>query len=393
MDYNQVFSGYLNFLSLADVLQILGTSGCSGLLQLHSKFAEGPGAVYISKGNPIHASAGKLEGLEALYALFGWKDGKFEFFRKTVHQGKTIRKNRMEIILDGLRLLDDGQIPVLGPSENFLPHGAEKDSSGIPLIKGPLVDYMYVVDEECFENENVIVEGRYGSWIWVILEGVAEIVKETPLGPIPILRLGEGAFIGSLSSFLLHQQFERTYSARAIGKLQLGVLDSQRLSREFARIPSVFRGFVLSLNNRLIQVSDRVVELALNKPDTFPFCPNQIIKQGKSDERLYHITDGQAIVSRSIDQKQNLPLVRLVANDYFGDVPFLDMGLEPYGASVFASEDFQATPVDIELFDLEFTRLSTTFRNMIEVTASSISITTKVACDVFNRTRGKTNTK
>ncbi len=234
MEYNQAFSGHLNFLSLADVLQILGTSGCSGLLQLHSKFAEGPGAVYISKGNPIHASAGKLEGLEALYALFGWKDGKFEFFRKAVHQGKTIRKNRMEIILDGLRLLDDGQIPVLGPSENFLPHGAEKDVSGIPLIRGPLVDYMFVVDEEYFEDENVVVEGRYGSWIWVILEGVAEIVKETPAGPIPVLRLGEGAFIGNLSSFLLHQHFERTYSARAAGKLQLGVLDSQRLSKEFA---------------------------------------------------------------------------------------------------------------------------------------------------------------
>ena len=374
-------------------MQILGTSGCSGLLQLHSKFSEGPGAVYISKGNPIHASAGKVEGLEALYALFGWKDGKFEFFRKTVHQGKTIRKNRMEIILDGLRLLDDGQIPVLGPSENFLPLGAEKDSSGVPLIKGPLIDYMYVVDEECFENENVVVEGRYGSWIWVILEGIAEIVKETPAGPIPILRLGEGAFIGNLSSFLIHQQFERTYSARAVGKLQLGVLDSQRLSKEFARISSFFRGFILSLNNRFIQLSDRVVELALNKPDAFPYCPNQIVRQGKSDEQIYHITDGHALVSRSIDQKQNLPLIHLVANDYFGDVPFLDMGLEPYGASVFVSEDFQATPVDIGLFDLEFMRLSTTFRNMLEVTASSISITAKVACDFFNRNRGKTNIK
>ena len=374
-------------------MQILGTSGCSGLLQLHSKFSEGPGAVYISKGNPIHASAGKVEGLEALYALFGWKDGKFEFFRKTVHQGKTIRKNRMEIILDGLRLLDDGQIPVLGPSENFLSLGAEKDSSGVPLIKGPLIDYMYVVDEECFENENVVVEGRYGSWIWVILEGIAEIVKETPAGPIPILRLGEGAFIGNLSSFLIHQQFERTYSARAVGKLQLGVLDSQRLSKEFARISSFFRGFILSLNNRFIQLSDRVVELALNKPDAFPYCPNQIVRQGKSDEQIYHITDGHALVSRSIDQKQNLPLIHLVANDYFGDVPFLDMGLEPYGASVFVSEDFQATPVDIGLFDLEFMRLSTTFRNMLEVTASSISITAKVACDFFNRNRDKTNIK
>jgi CRP-like cAMP-binding protein len=393
MEYNQVFSGRLNFLSLADVIQILGTSGCSGQLQLHSKFADGPGFVYISKGNPIHAVAGKIEGLDALYTLFGWKDGTFEFFRKTVQQETTIRKNRMEIILDGLRLLDDGQIPILGPSENLLPQETAREASGIPLIKGPLVDYMYVVDEECYENENVVIEGRYGSWIWVILEGVAEIIKDTPRGPITILRLGEGAFIGNLSSFLLHQHFERTYSAKAIGRLQLGVLDSQRLSKEFAQISSGFRGFVLSLNNRLIRMTNRVVDLSLNKPDASPVYPQQIIKQGNSDEQLFQITDGCAIVSRSVGRNQNLPLVRLEIDDYFGYVPFLDTGMEPYGASVFASENLKAAPLDINLFDQEFNRLSTTFRNMLEVTASSISIATKVACEFFNQTKGKTHIK
>ena len=279
---------------------------------------------------------------------------------------------RMENIQDGLRLPDNGQIPV---------------------IKGPPIDYMYVVDEESYKDENVIIEGRYGNWIWVILHGVVEIIKETPIGPIPILRLGEGAFIGNLAAFLPQQQVERTASVRAVGKLQLAVLDSQRLAKEFAQSSPGFREFILSLNHRLIQATNRVVELALNKPAAFPFCPKQIIKQGKSDEQFFHITEGQALVSRSIDQKQNLPLVRLEKDDYFGNVPFLNMGLEPCGASVFASENFQADPVDINFFSQEFTRLSTTFRNMLEVTASSISITTKVACDFFNRTQGKTNIK
>lgn len=279
---------------------------------------------------------------------------------------------RTENIQNGLRLPDSGQMPV---------------------IKGPPIDYMYVVDEESYKDENVIFEGRYGNWIWLILHGLVEIIKETPAGPIPILRLGEGAFIGNLAAFLPQQQVERTASVRAIGKLQLAVVDSQRLAKEFAQSSPDFREFILSLNHRLIQATNRVVELALNKPGNFPLCPKQIIKQGKSDEPLFRITAGHALVSRSIDQNTNLPLVCLEADDYFGSVPFLDMGLEPCGASVFASEEFQAIPADNKLFEQEFNRLSATFRNMLVVTASSIAITSQVAYDFFNRTQGKTNIK
>ncbi len=280
---------------------------------------------------------------------------------------------RTEIIQNGLRLLDNGKIPV---------------------IKGPPIDYMYVVDEESYKDENVIFEGRYGNWIWMILHGIVEIIKETPAGPISILRLGEGAFIGNLAAFLPQQQVERTASVRAIGKLQLAVLDSQRLAKEFAQSSPDFRGLILSLNHRLIQATNRVVELALNKPGDFPLCPKQIIKQAESVvEPLFRITAGRALVSRSIDQKNNLPLVCLEKDDYFGNVSFLNTGLEPCGASVFASEDFQAAPVDTQLIEQEFARLSTTFQNMLKVTASSISITSQVAYDFFNRIQGKTKIK
>ena len=43
-----------------------------------------------------------------MFSLFGWTEGRFEFTQEPVACERTIKKGRMEIILDGLRLLDDG---------------------------------------------------------------------------------------------------------------------------------------------------------------------------------------------------------------------------------------------------------------------------------------------
>ena len=49
-------------------------------------------------------------------SLFGWKDGQFEFIKEEVTCEKVIKKSRMEIILDGLRMMDEGKVEILGPS-------------------------------------------------------------------------------------------------------------------------------------------------------------------------------------------------------------------------------------------------------------------------------------
>ncbi len=182
MSNNAAFAGDLNFLSLGDIVQLLGSNGSTGVLRITSKYAQEPGLIYCVDGNPVDASNGSLAGLDAIFSLFGWTEGRFEFTEEKVKKEKVIKKSRMELILDGLSMLDDGVIEKLGPV-SF--EKKVSDSSGvettIPLIKGPLVDYTYVVDEEDFPDGRIIAEeGKHGSWIWVILEGVVEIVKEEP---------------------------------------------------------------------------------------------------------------------------------------------------------------------------------------------------------------------
>jgi hypothetical protein len=197
-------SGSLDFLNLGELLNLLGTNGSSGVLHIKSSHSSAAGLVYLDKGNPINAVNGSSTGLDALFSLFGWTDGHFEFVKEDVSCEKAINKSRMEIILDGLRLLDEGKIKKLGPATAVKAAPEAQTVSGkLPLIKGPLVDYSYVVDEEGFyDGDEIVQEGNHGDWIWVILEGTAELIKENENGPIEILRVGDGAFLGSVAALL-----------------------------------------------------------------------------------------------------------------------------------------------------------------------------------------------
>jgi hypothetical protein len=261
MNNSVALSGSLGFLSLGDIIQLLGSSGSTGVLRLINRYAPEPGFIYFIEGNPINAQNGDIEGLDALYSLFGWVNGSFEFTREAILADKRINKSRMGIILEGMKLLDDGHIKKIGPA-----NAAEKAAdmkrllSKTAIVKGPLVDYMYVVDEEdFFDGEHIVEEGKHGSWIWVILEGVVDIVKEVDSGTIPIIRIGDGSFIGSMASFLL-QGHIRTATAVAVGNVQLGVLDSQRLAQEYAGMSLEFRTFLTSLDKRMKQLTERIVE-------------------------------------------------------------------------------------------------------------------------------------
>lgn len=382
-----VLSGNLKFLNLGEIIQLLGSSSSTGVLRLKSKYAQQPGLVYIVNGNPIDASTGSATGLDAVNALFGWLDGEFEFSEEKVAKKNVIKKSRMEIMLDGLSLLDDGHIEILGPVTY---DQKSKDPSAkepaLPVIRGPLVDYMYVVDEEeVYDGSTITVEGKHGSWFWVILEGIGDIYKETPEGPLTILRIGEGAFVGSIASFLVSGSV-RSATIKAVGNVQMGVLDSQRLSIDYSKMSSDFRRFAISLDKRLKQVTDRAVDIQLKKIliEEFVKGKKPVMKQGESTEKLFMIEAGEACIVRKAKHGY-VPLATLEKRDFYGYVPFLDMGQEPFSAMVLGSEDLEVSEIDPEIFQNEHNQLSTTFKNIIDHLATCISVTTIVATDFHKK--------
>lgn len=386
MNERIVLSGSLSFLSVGDIIQLVGSSASTGVLRLINRFAEEPGFIYFVEGNPINAQNGDIEGLDALYSLFGWVTGSFEFTREPILADKQITKSRMGIILEGMKLLDDGQIKKIGPAANADSAAESKRSlSKTTIVKGPLVDYMYVVDEEdFFDGEHIVEEGKHGSWIWVILEGVVDIVKELDSGTVPIIRIGDGAFIGSMASFLL-QGHIRTATAIAVGNVQLGVLDSQRLAQEYAAMSLEFRTFLTSLDKRLKQLTERIVEYHDGN-----IAPTDVLKdkkilipQGKTDERqLYIVKQGRASVVRDTENGPVL-LCHLYKGDFFGHMPFLHMGLEPDGASIYGSDNIKITKIEVVTLQKEYNRLSATFKNFVDNMATSMAVSADRICQTL----------
>ena len=374
-------SGNLKFLSLADIMQLLGGNGDSGVLRLHSPHTADTGVVFFIEGNPVDAFAGSKTGIDALYALFGWVEGGFEFRTEKCPEEKKIKQGRMEIILDGLRQLDDGEIERLGAKKEKASETAARD--GGTIIKGPFVDYMYVVDEESYQDgHELVTEGKHGDWIWVILEGAVDVLRETSEGPVPIITIGDGTFIGSIQSFL-NNSVARNASIRAQGQVQVGVLDSRKLSSDFGRISRDFKAFIFSLDNRLKSITDTIIAAKAGQANLQKVIKDKkpVINQGDDEDRLFRISQGEAVVVRTTKQGRVL-LATLQKDDFFGKIPFLDIGSEPYSAAIYGSEDMETDQVDQAALKEEFDKLPATIKNMLESTAICIAASAQSACSI-----------
>lgn len=392
MSGNSVLTGSLKFISLADIFQILGGNSSTGRLAVRSQYAPNPGLIYFSNGNPINAAVGSLNGIDALYSLFGWVEGTFEFYNEDVGMSQAIKQGRMEIVLDALRMLDDGEIERVGPPSFEADAAAGSGGAGhdgkpaLPVVKGPLVDYSYILEEETYrDGQKIVAEGKHGKWMWVVFEGTVRVTREMDDGPFTIAMLGEGSFVGTFEA-LLFGEYTRTASVTAVGDARLCLLDTERLFRAYSSLSPDFKNLLLTLNGRLHKVSDRVIELSTKekKNNSLSKDKDVIIEKGSSKEQLFKITDGNAYVVGHA-RKGVFPILTLEKNDIFGYVPFVDMGHEPQSATIMASKDLKVDNLDITGLQKEYDGLSTTFRNLIFNVATCVSVTTRFVYQLYER--------
>jgi hypothetical protein len=383
MTDNIVFSGSLLFLSLADVFQLLGGNNCTGILTLRSPYSADMGVIYFTNGNPANASCGKLKGIKAVYALFGWTDGKYEFSEDELTGiDHVIKQSMMEIVMDASRLLDDGQIARVGPDLLHQQEMEETSAEGMKIdfvqpLKGPPVDYLCVTREEYYaDGETIVREGQFGKWLSVIDDGTIKITRETSKGAITLARLGEGCFIGTISS-LVYGKYERSATAIAEGNVQLGILDAEALHREYSALSQNLRNILISLDNRLRLINDNAVQAFIGRyPKELP--EDKVFdKKFQNNKDLYIIREGTAdIIGKG--PKGNVNLLSLGIDDVFGKIPFMAFGHEPLSASVMTSDTFQADILDSQTLQKEYSQLSHTFRNFVFNAATNISMTTKL---------------
>ncbi len=252
-------------------------------------------------------------------------------------------------------------------------------TSLLPSLKGPKSEYIYVVDEETYLcGEKIVTQGNFGNWVWVILDGWATTVRETPNGTFDIFRIGPGAFVGSSMSYL-STKHPRANSVIASETVQLGLLDTQQMIAEHAAISPEFREILISLSGRLKRLTDRIVSLkqgkTVYKEDLL--AGKVIVDSNNKDFGLRNIVRGKAtMLHRSATGE--IPLYNLYPNDYLGTLPFLRNTKEPDFFIVRASTGFKISALNHNSIQKEYENLSQTFKNMIGFTNLKIVETSQI---------------
>lgn len=385
-----LLSGDLDFLELGEILQLLGMTGKSGVLSINSPWSDSEGRVDFLKGEPVDASDGEKTGLDALYALFGWKGGNFQFSNQSLSGEHRIEQDRMSIIMNAMLLLDEGKIKILGPMGEV--SGADSsrlanpsDSLKLPLISGDSPDYTDMVDEERYtDGQPIFLEGKFGRWVYVILDGHAEVVKETPRGVTRLLRLGPGTYPGSVLFFT--DERARSTSLLAAGEVHLGVLSLERLHSDLSSKSKEFQSLVTGMALRLKKLTDTAVRYydgnQLSNNDFLEKEP--LVLPGMDNDQVMIIKAGEGHLV--VDQGEHfVPLADLKAGDVIGDLAFLDSALKLNGACVFGDDNIELLKPDTRKLTKEFNRSSAALAAMIKNLVVRTIVTGKLACRYYVR--------
>jgi CRP-like cAMP-binding protein len=366
MIVSNLLSGSLGFISFADILQLLGSTASSGVLEITDD-KELIVKIFFEQGEVIHAKTDELKGEDAFFIPFSWDKGYFKFLQNNEKVEKTIENNLTGLILEGLRLLDEGRLSPEDDEDNL--------DSKVPLLRGRFIDYAEIVDEEFFEKNEIIVrEGRYGSWIWVILDGLVQIEKKFSGKNIPVIQLGRGGFIGSLAAFARGDR-PRSATVRAVSSVQLGVLDAQSLSKEYSAYSDLLRSYFMCIDDRLKKITDAYVRVFSNGIREVAHADQMtgIIPEKLKNNNPGVVTSGSAQLY--IECMGNfLSLGKIKKGEIVGELPFVETK-DNYNFYLEGDLDFSIEIIDKNELLKEFSMMSENIKKMVEFAGLSLSQT------------------
>jgi CRP-like cAMP-binding protein len=124
--------------------------------------------------------------------------------------------------------------------------------------------YGYVASEEVYPDKAVIIEeGSKGDWVYVVLEGHVIISKRTRKGIVTLDILKEGDIFGEMILLETGLGLRSASVAATDGPVRLGVLDSERLIKDYGTLSPQLRALMRSLIRRLKEATDEVCNVAV----------------------------------------------------------------------------------------------------------------------------------
>src|SRR4051794_24591112 len=121
-------TGHLSDLSLSELIEFFCNQRKSGRLKV--LYPQGAGHFFLQAGSVVDARLRGLPGIDAVYYALTLPNAQFEFSADVEAKSRTINQPWTQVVLEGLRRLDEN----IAPSVAFPPgYEPEPDELGAPV--------------------------------------------------------------------------------------------------------------------------------------------------------------------------------------------------------------------------------------------------------------------
>lgn len=168
-------TGHLSDLSLSELIEFFCNQRKTG--QLKVLYPQGPGYFYLQTGSVVDARIGVLQGIDAVYFALTLPNAKFEFGSASESTERTINQPWTQVVLEGLRRLDEGIVPTTAFPPDYH-DDADAPDVNQPVTSLPELESLRVPAFLSFMSSESLGRRRFaiaGAVAFAVLASVAAI--------------------------------------------------------------------------------------------------------------------------------------------------------------------------------------------------------------------------
>ena len=124
-------TGHLSDLSLSELIEFFCNQRKSGRLKV--LYPKGAGYFYLQAGSVVDARIGVLHGIDAVYYALTLPNAQFEFSVDVEAKSRTINQPWTQVVLEGLRRLDENIAPGVAFPPDYVPEADELEGKSVQV--------------------------------------------------------------------------------------------------------------------------------------------------------------------------------------------------------------------------------------------------------------------
>ena len=168
-------TGHLSDLSLSELIEFFCNQRKSGRLKV--LYPQGAGYFYLQSGSVVDARIGVLHGIDAVYFALTLPNAEFEFSVDAVSEKRTINQPWTQVVLEGLRRLDENISPGVAFPQDYVPdpdelqHTIKEQETSVEVEKSFAPAFLAMGKESISRRKPVFI----GAAVVAVVASVAVI--------------------------------------------------------------------------------------------------------------------------------------------------------------------------------------------------------------------------